>query len=79
MARNFEILPGGRVKRFRNRQTRCNCAKRQKGRPCTGYGVCHAFAKSRPRAARRIAHLIEREILCAARADLALLDTFAVA
>lgn len=41
---NFDELPGGRLKKFRNRQRRCNCGKRRKGRPRTGYGVCHGWA-----------------------------------
>ena len=46
-------LPGGRLKRFRNRPTRCPCAKRRKGRPRVGYGLCTGDCEARPRVWRR--------------------------
>jgi hypothetical protein len=45
----FEILPGNRIKRFRNRQTRCRCGKKRHGRPGVGRGVCHWGTQNKPR------------------------------
>ena len=51
MARVWVVVPGGRTKRFRNRQARCGCSKRRKGRPALGRGICHPINEAR--AARR--------------------------
>jgi hypothetical protein len=37
----WEVLPGGRIKRFQNRQVRHHCSKRQRGRPAIGKGLCY--------------------------------------
>jgi hypothetical protein len=49
----WSVLPGGRVKRFQNRQTRCRCGKSRKGRPRVGYGMCHGHEEAQSRTARR--------------------------
>jgi hypothetical protein len=43
----WEILPGGRMKRFRNRQVRHWCSKRRCGRPAVGNGPCYRVNKAR--------------------------------
>ena len=47
-------LPGGRIKRFQNRQSRCRCAKRRKGKPRVGYGLCHGHEEAVSRTVRRL-------------------------
>jgi hypothetical protein len=37
----WEVLPGGRIKRFQNRQVRHHCRKRRRGRPAIGKGLCY--------------------------------------
>lgn len=48
----FVLLPGGRVKRFRNRQARCNCSKKTPGRPGLTRGICHGAGRRPARALR---------------------------
>jgi hypothetical protein len=52
--RAWIVLPGGRLKRFRNRRTRHNCGKRRKSRPRVGYGLCHGREESGSRVERRL-------------------------
>lgn len=71
----WEVLPGGRVKRFRNRPARHACGRRRKGRPGVGYGLCYAGSLRPARAARRFlaAQLRRAGLDRAALEDLALL------
>jgi len=43
----WEILPGGRIKRFRNRRVRHHCGKRKHSLPAIGRGVCYRVNKVR--------------------------------
>jgi hypothetical protein len=43
----WEILPGGRIKRFQNRQVRHDCSKRRRGRPAVGKGLCYRLNVAR--------------------------------
>lgn len=54
------FLHNGRVKRFRNRQTRHDCAKRRRGRPGVGYGMCYLGNKAR--AVRRALNVQVRRV-----------------
>ena len=53
----WEVLPGGRIKRFQNRQVRHHCSKRQGGRPAIGKGLCY-----RVNVARAQRHYLEAQI-----------------
>lgn len=37
----FEQMHNGKLKRFRNRQTRHDCRKKMKGRPGVWSGICY--------------------------------------
>lgn len=53
MATRFDVLPGGRLKQFRNRQGRCSCNKKTPGRPGLVRGVCHGYGRRASRVVRR--------------------------
>jgi hypothetical protein len=53
----WEVLPGGRIKRFQNRQVRHHCSKRQRGQPAVGRGLCY-----RLNAARAQRHYLEAQL-----------------
>jgi len=44
---DWDVLHGGRVKRFRNRQVRHHCSKRRHGRPAVGRGLCYRVNQAR--------------------------------
>lgn len=52
MAHRFDVLPGGRIKAFRNRQPRCSCSKKTPGRPGLTRGICHGIGRRRARRER---------------------------
>jgi hypothetical protein len=45
MAKRFDILPGGKIKQFRNRPARCSCSKKTPGRPGVTRGICHGVGR----------------------------------
>ena len=67
----FDILPGGHVKRFRNRQPRCShCSKKTSGRPGVGRGCRTGFSSEigNPRRERRMARSSLRQALASMEA-----------
>ena len=63
MARVWLALPGGRLKRFKDRQARHDCRKRRHGRPALGVGICYPVNE-----ARRVRRFLTAQLRRAVRA-----------
>lgn len=65
MARVWIVLPGGRITRFKARQSRHDCRKRRRGRPAVGVGLCYPVNEAR-RERRRLRAELRRALGTAA-------------